>query len=251
MYRILKLIPLLLLAGTVTPAQGAEEARAIVKAAIEHWRGISSYGVMTMVIHRPDWERTMSMRAWTSGQKRSLVRVTAPRKDAGNGTLMVDNNMWSFSPKINRVIKLPSSMMGQSWMGSDFSNKDVSRADTIVDQYDHTLLETRQQNGHKVFVIESIPHEEAAVVWGKELLQIRDDKVLLEQGFYDQDGVLVKRLVSREIGERGGRTIAIRQRMSRVEAPEEWTEVYVDEMAFDVALSDSLFTRSNLRNPRR
>jgi len=193
----------------------------------------------------------MSRRAWTSGQKRSLVRVTAPRKDAGNGTLMMDNNMWSFSPKINRVIKLPSSMMSQSWMGSDFSNKDVSRADSIVDQYEHALLETRQQDGHEVFVIESVPHEEAAVVWGKELLQIRDDNVLLEQGFYDQDGVLVKRLVAAEIGERGDRTIAIRQRMSKADVAGEWTEIIVAEMEFDVDLSDSLFTLSNLRNPRR
>ncbi len=89
----------------------------------------------------------MSMRSWTKGSKQSLVRITAPKKDAGNGTLMVDNSMWSYSPKVNRVIKVPSSMMGQSWMGSDFSNKDVSRADDIVDQYDHTL---RQQRNTKV-----------------------------------------------------------------------------------------------------
>ena len=85
---------------------------------------------MTMVIHRPDWERTMTMRAWTKGDDRSLVRVLEPRKDRGNGTLTDDNSMWSYSPKVNRVIKIPSSMMGQSWMGSDFSNKDVSRAPT-------------------------------------------------------------------------------------------------------------------------
>ena len=78
---------------------------------------------MTMTIHRPDWERSMSMRAWTEGDDRSLVRVTAPARDRGNGTLMDDNRMWSFSPRVNRVIKVPSSMMNQSWMGSDFSNK--------------------------------------------------------------------------------------------------------------------------------
>ena len=85
----------------------AQDAREIVKASIDNWRGLSSYGEMTMTIHRPSWERSMSMRGWTSGSKNSLIRVTAPKKDAGNGTLMVDNNMWSYAPKVNRVIKVP------------------------------------------------------------------------------------------------------------------------------------------------
>ena len=228
----------------------AAEARDIVRAAIDYWRGTSSYGEITMTIHRPGWERSMSMRAWTQGEDRSLVRVTAPKKDRGNATLIDDNNMWSYSPKINRVIKVPSSMMGQSWMGSDFSNKDISRVDDIVDQYDHSILSEEQQDGHIVHHIESIPHEDAAVVWGKEILAIRDDSVLLEHSFYDQDGVLVKRLLTLEIGEMGGRMVATRQRMQKVEEPDEWTEIRVDSMQYDLDLRDSLFTLSNLRNPR-
>ena len=90
----------------------------------------------------------MTMRAWTKGDKQSLVRVIDPAKDRGNGTLTDDSSMWSFSPKVNRVIKIPSSMMGQSWMGSDFSNKDVAKADDIIDQYDHTLLRRRRGRRH-------------------------------------------------------------------------------------------------------
>jgi len=228
----------------------AQDAAEIVRATIENWRGESSYGEMTMIIHRPSWDRTMSMRAWTQGSKKSLVRVTAPKKDAGNGTLMVANNMWSYTPKVNRVIKVPSSMMGQSWMGSDFSNKDVSRADDIVEQYDHTLLGREEHEGHTVFVIESIPHEEAAVVWGKEVLRIRDDDVLVSQEYYDQEGVLVKTLRSLEIGKMGGRSLAIRQRMAKADAEGEWTEFRIDSVAFDVEISDNVFTRSNLQNPR-
>jgi outer membrane lipoprotein-sorting protein len=228
----------------------ANEAQDIVRAAIDYWRGQSSYSEMTMTIHRPDWERSMSMRAWTQGDERSLVRVTAPKKDRGNGTLIDDNNMWSYSPKVNRVIKVPSSMMGQSWMGSDFSNKDISRVDDIIDQYDHCILSEDEQNGHTVYYIESIPHEDAAVVWGKEVLAIRDDNVVLEHAFYDQDGELVKRLQSLEIGEMGGRVVAIHQRMQKEDAPGEWTEIIVDSVEYDLELKDSLFTLSNLRNPR-
>ena len=249
------LLLLVMVMATVTaaaPAAAAEERTAtdIVRAAIDHWRGLSSYTEMTMVIHRPDWERSMTIRAWTRGQDQTLVRVVEPKKDRGNGTLIDDNNMWTYSPKINRVIKVPSSMMGQSWMGSDFSNKDIARADDIIDQYEHRFLSERRVDGVTVYEIESVPHEDAAVVWGREVLSIRDDYVVLEHAFYDQDGDLVKALRSYEIAEMGGRTIALRQRMSKVETPDEWTEISVNTVEYDVELGDEIFTLSNLRNPR-
>ncbi|HEY5643403.1 MAG TPA: outer membrane lipoprotein-sorting protein [Woeseiaceae bacterium] len=247
--RFLLLLAMLLVAAPGLAAEG-HSATEIVRAAIDHWRGLSSYTEMTMVIHRPDWERSMTIQAWTRGQDQTLVRVMEPKKDRGNGTLIDDNSMWTYSPKINRVIKVPSSMMGQSWMGSDFSNKDIARADDIIDQYEHRLLSERVADGVTVYEIESVPHEDAAVVWGREVLSIRDDYVVLEHAFYDQDGALVKALRSSEIGEMGGRTIALRQRMAKIETPEEWTEISVNAVEYDVELGDEIFTLSNLRNPR-
>jgi outer membrane lipoprotein-sorting protein len=246
--RILILLVSLLL--SVSAFAQERDATAIVQEAVNHWRGLSSDGVMTMVIHRPDWERSMTMRAWTKGDDRSLVRVLEPKKDRGNGTLTDDNSMWSFSPKVNRVIKIPSSMMGQSWMGSDFSNKDIARADDIVKLYDHSILSVEEVDGVTVYEIESIPHEDAAVVWGREVLKIRSDHVVVQHRFYDQDDELVKTLNSRNIGEMGGRTIALRQRMSKEASPEEWTEIQVVSVEYDIDLSENLFTLSNLRNPR-
>ena len=227
------------------------QPRDLIRQAMDQWRGLSSYSEMTMTIHRPDWQRSMSMRSWTKGEKTTLVRVTEPKKDAGNGTLTNDNNMWTFAPKVNRIIKVPSSMMSQSWMGSDFSNKDISKSTDIIDQYDHKLLETRQQDGHTIYVIESIPHEDAAVVWGKEILTIRDDYIMLEQQFWDQDNILVKSMKALEIKELGGRTVASVIRMGKQDAPEEWTEMSVQDIKFDQDHADSLFTLSNLRNPRQ
>ena len=163
-------VSVLVLFAAVDAAAQELDAADIIRKAMEHYRGLTSYSELTMIIHRPDWERSMTMRAWTEGEKHTLVRVVEPKKDAGNGTLSVDGNMWTYTPKINRVIKIPSSMMSQSWMGSDFSNKDVSKDTVIIDQYDHTLLDQYEQDGFQVYVIQSIPHEEAAVVWGREVL---------------------------------------------------------------------------------
>lgn len=247
---LLALLFVLPLALAEEPSGEELDATQIVRDAIDHWRGVSSYTEINMVIHRPDWERKMTMRAWTKGADQSLVRVLEPAKDRGNGTLTDKNSMWSFSPKVNRVIKIPSSMMGQSWMGSNFSNKDIAKADDIVDQYDHSLLSVDENDGVIIYEIQSVPLEEAAVVWGREVMRIRADNVLVEHYFYDQDDELVKILESLEIGEMGGRTIAIRQRMHEVDAPEEWTEIQVNSIEYEIDIPDATFTLSSLRNPR-
>ncbi len=236
----------------LAPSMAQEpDAAQLIRNAMDHWRGLTSYSDMTMTIHRPDWERSMTMRSWSKGDKLSLVRILEPKKDAGNGTLLNDNNMWTYSPRINRIIKVPSSMMSQSWMGSDFSNKDISKSTDIIDQYDHELITTEERNGHVYYTISSVPHEEAAVVWGKEVLTVRDDYVLMEQQFWDQDDVLVKSMKTLEVVEMGGRAVARVMRMGKVDTPDEWTQLTANSIEFNLELADSLFTLSNLRNPRQ
>jgi hypothetical protein len=159
--------------------------------------------------------------------------------------------MWTYTPKINRIIKVPSSMMSQSWMGSDFSNKDIAKSTDIIDQYDHELTGQKEIDGHMHYTITSIPHEEAAVVWGKEVLTVRDDFVLMEQQFWDQDDVLVKSMKTLVVEEMGGRAVAKIMRMGKLETPDEWTEIEANAIEFDIDMPANTFTLSNLRNPRR
>ncbi len=231
------------------PLQAEVDARSLVQAAIDNWRGVSSYAEMSMTIHRPSWQRSLRIHSWTRGYDESLVRVVEPKKDAGNSTLILESQMWSYSPKINRVIKIPSSMMNQSWMGSDFSNKDISREDDIVNLYDHTLLETVEQEGHTYYTIEAIPHEEAAVVWGREVLKVRDDYVLISHDFYDQDGARVKTMKTYEIEFMSGRSVATRQRMIKLDEDDRWTELVVHAIQFDIDIPRQTFTLAKLRNP--
>ena len=249
MYRMLAAIGLVLTsASALAQDMSASE---LVRKAVDQYRGLSSYSEMTMVIHRPEWERSMSMRGWTRGDNNTLVRVLEPRKDAGNGTLMLDSKMWTFAPKINRVIKVPSSMMSQNWMGSDFSNKDISKTTDIIDQYTHTVVGQREEDGHQIYTIESVPHEDAAIVWGKEVLVIRDDWIMLEQQFWDQDGEMLKVMKASDIRLMSGRQVATKLRMSDMETPDQWTQMETTAIEFDLDLPDNVFTLSNLRNPRQ
>lgn len=250
MSRIRNLAALPLVFFSLVAQAQPPEAAALVKAAIDYWRDTSSYAVSEMTIHRSDWERRVTFRVWTRGDKHSLVRVTAPAKDAGNATLLVDNDMWSFTPKINRVIKIPSSMMTQSWMGSDFSNSDLAKADDLIEYYTHRLLKTETRDGHTQYAIESVPKETAPVVWGKEIVTVRDDYVLLEHAFYDQQGTLIKTLTTQELKSMGGKTVAARQRMQKLDKPNEWTQITMHEVRFGLDIPANTFTLGNLRNPR-
>ncbi len=233
--------------------EGAPDGNALVRAAFEHYRGEASVGTAEMTIHRPDWERTLRMDVWTEGDAESLVRITAPAKDEGNGTLKTGDDMYLYNPKVNRVIKLPPSMMSQSWMGSDFSNNDLAKTDSLVDDYDHRVVETSIRDGHTVHSIRSTPKPGAPVVWGSLELEIRDDDVLLEERFYDEDGVLIKILSASDVGMLGGRILPKTLRMQKAEAPSgaesEWTELHYEDLEFRDDLPDRIFTRSNLQNP--
>lgn len=240
---------LMLSAGAAAPAR-ADEALERVKAAIDHWRGTTSRVEARMTIHRPTWERNMSLTSWMRGRGESLVRFTAPAKDAGSASLTVQDEMWTYSPKVNSVVKVPPSMKAQSWMGSDFSYTDLSKADDIINYYTHSLIGSEILEGKKVYIIQSVPHESAPIVWGKEVLKIRDDNILLERGFYDQDGKLIKIMRASDIGMVSGRIYAKVMRMENLEHTGEWTEVVHDKVVFGLAIPDSTFTLANLQNPR-
>ncbi len=250
-YLALAMLSLSLSPAPAPAAEPAPDARQLVAAALAHWRGTTSRFSNTMTIHRPDWERSLSVVGWSEGDRTSLMRVTAPARDAGNGTLTRDDNLWTYNPRINRIIKVPASMMGQSWMGSDFSNRDVTKSTDILYHYDHRLLGSHQRDGFTVYEVEAIPHEDAAVVWGREVMHIREDHILLEHQFWDQDGVLVKTMRALEIRELSGRSVVTVMRMGKAEVEQEWTEMRVQHVAFDLALPPNLFTLSNLRNPRQ
>ena len=227
----------------------AADARAIVQGAVNYLREKTSESVVRMTIHRPDWERTMTIKAWTKGESDSIFWIQSPPKDKGNGTLKKGKEMWIFNPKINRVIKLPPSMMSQSWQGSDFSNNDLAKSDTVIDDYTHEIIGTETSDGKTVYVIKSMPKPDAPVVWGVQKLKIRDDFILLNQEFYDEDLELVKTLSMEEIGMIGGKLYPKQWRMAKADVEDEYTLINYDTIVFNVDLPDHMFTIANLKNP--
>lgn len=226
------------------------DAAAIVEEAFHHYRGLASYAEMTMTIHRPEWERSQTLEAWTRGDKDSVIVITDPPRDRGNGTLKRGNQMWTFNPRVNRVIKLPPSLMGQSWMGSDFTNHDLAKTDSILVDYTHELLDTTESDGKKVYHVRLTPKPNAPVVWGHEELVIREDAIMLEERFFDQDGELVKTLVATDITTFDGRLLPRILTMQQAEDPERYTRMEYEHLEFREGMPDRTFTEAFLRNPR-
>lgn len=226
------------------------DAAQIVKGAFDQMRGKASVSSVSMTIHRPDWQRKMVMKAWTKGQADSIFFITSPPKDAGNGTLKKGDEMWLYNPKVNRVIKLPPSMMAQAWMGSDFSNNDLAKSDSILKDYTHKVVGTETVDGRKVYDIVSTPKPDAPVIWGMQKLKIREDKVFLQQNFYDESKQLVKSLAFLKIKKVDDRLYPTEWKMTEAADKGKFTVVTYDRLEFKDDLPGRLFTLANLRNPR-
>ncbi|GHE05408.1 outer membrane lipoprotein-sorting protein [Allgaiera indica] len=236
---------------TGSPGVGmAADATALIRAAFDNWRANSSESTVTMTIHRPGWERHLTMKGWTQGHDKALARFTAPAKDAGNATLKLGKTTLIFNPKLNQVIKLPASMLAQSWMGSDFSYNDLSKAEDILTEYSHKIIGTGHAGGHTVYSIEALPKPGAPVVWGKQQVKVRDDGVLLQETFFDQDMRVVRQMTTDKVGRIGGRDYPVVVTMRPAAKKGQWTRLDTTAARFNVPIPAYVFTRSNLQNPR-
>lgn len=240
------------LAAAATVATAAElEAREIVRRSDSTMRGSSSYAEMTMRIVRPDWSREMSLKAWSLGDDYSLILVTAPARDKGTVTLKRGTEVWSYVPGIERVIKIPPSMMLQSWLGSDFTNDDLVKESSIVQDYEHTLTGDSVVDGNACYRIRMIPHEDAAVVWGKVVLFITQEHYLqVRTELFDEDSVLTKILTGEQIRQMGGRMVPSRLTMQPVEKPDQRTVLEYSDLDFNVDLEESFFSLQNMKRVR-
>jgi outer membrane lipoprotein-sorting protein len=233
------------------PAAYGADAQALVEQSFNYMRGKCSVSTVIMTIHRPSWEREMTIKAWTRGQKDSLFYIESPPKDHGNGTLKRGGEMWMYNPKVNRIIKVPPSMMSQSWMGSDFSNNDLAKSDSLLTDYNHSIDGTETQDGRTVYLIKSVPKPNAPVVWGMQKLKIRDDLIWLREEFLDEDLRPVKVLTTLEIQMLGGKLYPKVWRMNAADEPQKYTELTYTSLEFKSNLPDSLFSQTSLRKPRR
>ncbi|MEY3051002.1 MAG: hypothetical protein RLY31_787 [Bacteroidota bacterium] len=247
LFRTVLLSIMLLPSGGPICAQTAD-ARSIVQRAEDRIRGERLYAEMKMTIIRPRWQREFSLKSWSLGQDYSMVLITAPTRDKGTAFLKRKKEIWNWQPSIDRSIKLPPSMMSQSWMGSDFTNDDLVEQSSLVEDYTHRLTGTDQVDRYRCHVVELIPKPDAAVVWGKVVMWIETEHYLeLKVETYDEEGELVNTLLGKEIRELGGRLLPTRLVLSPAGKPGHQTIVEQLSLDFDTKVSADWFSLENLK----
>jgi outer membrane lipoprotein-sorting protein len=237
-------------AGNISGQQ--VNATDIIRKADEKMNGEkSSYSVMSMTIIRPTWKRTIEFKNWNLGKEFALTLITLPAQESGQTFLKRKTELWSWNPSINRLIKLPPSMMSQGWMGSDYSNDDILKESSVVNDYNHEIAGEETIGDRMCYKIKMTAKKEASIVWGKQVRWIdKKEFLFLKAELYDEDGSLVRTETASNIAKMDDRMIPLKIELVPAEEPENKTLIEIKEIKFNVQINESFFSQQNMKKIR-
>ncbi|MGK2944321.1 MAG: outer membrane lipoprotein-sorting protein [Desulfuromonadales bacterium] len=222
----------------------ALDVQSLIRDVEQQYMGLSSRARTTMQVKTAHWQRNLEMEAWSLGRDYFMVRILEPAKERGVATLKRSREVWNYLPKVDRVIKVPPSMMGGSWMGSHITNDDRVKANHIDEDFNLSLTEETASH----YTVECLPKAEAAVIWGKIVYRIRKQPRVPEQvDYYDEEMVLVRELHFDDVQQIGERIVPLRMTVLPVEKPEEKTVLQYQELVYDLPLDETFFSLRNLK----
>ena len=224
------------------------DVQKIIREIDQLYRSNSSFAEFEMEIVTPHWQRTLAMKAWSMGMDKTFIRITAPKKEKGVGTLRIESEMWNYLPKTNKVIKVPPSMMMSSWMGSDFTNDDLVKEFSLFEDYSYEqILPENVEEG--LIYVNCIPREDLPVVWGNVIIAAREnDHIPVRQEYYDEEGELMRVLNYSDIKTFSGRTIPATMEMVPQHKEGHKTIIRYLKLELDHKIDEETFSLRNLRS---
>ena len=237
---LIQIIP----AGASWGQSGELDVKALVRKVETQYQGEYSHSTATMTVVTEHWTRELVMEMWSEGRDKFIATILSPKKEQGTSTLKIDEDMWNYLPKIDRLIKIPSSLMGDSWMGSHFTNDDLVKENKIDELYNLSL------NKHEgnIVIVDCLPKPDAAVVWGRIEYTVDLEKLIpIEVRYFDEDGELVRTMTFDQVERVSGRWLPLHMVILPVEKPDERTELVYDNIEFDIVLEGDRFSLRSLR----
>jgi outer membrane lipoprotein-sorting protein len=229
----------------------ADEARRIIDHVDRLMRADSARATTEMVVTTKQWTRATRMTIWSEGTDNVLIRIEQPKKDAGAATLRIGHNIWNYLPTIDRTVRVPTSMMMGSWMGSHFTNDDLVKNSRLIQDYDIDVSFQGARDGVQVYDFTLTPKPDAPVVWGRIVYLVRQvDLLPVWARFYGEDGALKSTITFTEPATLGGHLVPTRMRVTPQDKPGEFTEMHYISLDFDVAIPPKLFSLNSLRDSR-
>ncbi len=227
---------------------GEDRAQQVLVAIDDLWRADSSRSTVSMKVVTANYTRQVTMENWTLGKEKSLVRILSPRKEKGTVTLKSGNAIYTYLPKTDRTIRLTSSMMMGSWMGSHFTNDDLVKDSRLSDDYVPQIIFEGARDGENIIEFALEPKPEAPVVWGKIVIVVLAEGFLpIASHYYDEDMVLARTMTFSDIKEMGGRLLPATMRVIPADEVDEYTELIYQRISFGMKLDDSFFSLQQLR----
>ena len=231
----------------ISRAADDQKARETVERVASLFSSKSSIATVKMQISNEDGQRDLSMKIWSLGDK-VLVRIISPQDEAGTAVLKEGSDIRYYLPKSNRTVKIPASMAMTSWMGSDFTIDDLVKEPFLTRDYTIATSFEGQRGGVAVYEYTLTPKTDAAVVWGKIVLQFRQaDGVPTWQGYYGDDGKLARDLTFSEYKTKSGKLIPTHLVMQTADKAGAHTTIDYEDIAFDVPIGAGTFSLPNLK----
>lgn len=219
-----------------------------MRKADEKMRGSTMQAELIIRTIRPTWSREMQCKTWMKGTQLAMILIQSPARDKGIAFLKRKKEVWNWMPALERNIKLPPSMMSQNWMGTDFTNDDLVKESSIVEDYDHTIAGDTIIQDKQCYIIQMIPKPEAAIVWGKVIICIdKKDFLELHSRFYDEDGQLVNTMNSYDIKMMHDRIIPTRFEMIPADKKGQKTEMVYKAILYNKPINENFFTTENMK----
>lgn len=229
----------------------SQTAKEIIQKADAKMRGTTMQTEMIIRTVRPSWSREMQCKTWMKGNDLAMIYIQSPAKDKGISFLKRKKEVWNWMPALERTIKLPPSMMSQSWMGTDFTNDDLVKESSIVEDYDHSILKDTILQERSCYIIQMIPKPEAAIVWSKVIVCIdKKDFLELHSRFYDEDGQLINIMNSYDIKLMHDRIIPTRFEMIPAGKKGQKTEMIYKNIVYNKPIEDNFFSTEKLKTLR-
>ena len=226
----------------------AISADEIIKKVDNNLQSDTGYSKIDMIMKTKRGTRTLALESWNEGTKKSFIKILAPKKDKGITFLKINTAMWQYVPRIQKTIKIPSSMMMSSWMGSDFTNDDMAKESSIIEDYIANISDETQSS----YTLDLIPKEDAAVVWDKIVFEVaKENFVPLKATYFDEDGEAVRELLYLDVTKKGSRYFPTRWEMRNIDKPHNLTTILMKEVEFDIKLNPNMFTKRSLKRLSR
>ncbi len=232
-----------LILAIITSISIGQTAREIIDKAENSIKGETAHGKIKMTVVTEDYTRTIEMESWWQGNEKALIKIYAPKREAGNKTLKIGNEMWNYLKNTETTMKIPPSMMLQSWNGSDFSNDDLVRESNYSDDYIQKIVGVEMFDGENCWIIELTPKPDAPVVWGKLVYKVRQDGYLPAAiDYIDEEGVSVRTLYFTDVKKMHDRMMPTIWKMVNNLEEGRYTEFRVESMEFDIKLKKRMFS---------